>query len=456
MPARRPPALLSEIGPTLALATPIAVGSLGVMLMGLVDTSMVGGLGPRAVAAVGLGTSLYGATYVMGLGLLLGLDRVASVALGAGRPEECRQALVQGGYLGLGMGLLLTCVLQLLADHLAAMGVAPDLVPDASRYLRVLSWSLLPALLFGALRQTLQAMGHAHAATVVLLSANLVNAIGNRMFIHGLGPIPRLGVAGSAWATLASRVFMCLALGAYAWRRGIIGPRSGAGARWHGPAIRELIRLGLPASVQMLLEVGVFATATILIAGLGDVPAAAHQVVLVVSSFTFMVPLGIGGAGAVRVGNALGREDRAAAARAGWAAIVLGVGFMGFSALVLLFAATPILHLFVHDEATVALGRQLLFCAAVFQLFDGAQVTLSGALRGFGETLEPMLANLAGHWMVGLPIGLWCCYQLHLGALGIWIGLSAGLAAVAVGLGVVWVRRVERSVGGHTAGVVTS
>jgi MATE family multidrug resistance protein len=456
VPAESPPRLLSELRPTIALAIPIALGQLGIMLMGMVDTAMVGRLGPRAQGAVGLGGSLFSATFVIGLGLLLGIDRVASMAFGAGRPEECRRVLAHGARIAVVTSVPLTLLLEVASFHLGDLGVAPDLVPDARAYLQVLAFSLLPTLLFSAVRQTLQAMGDVTSSTVVLLVCNIVNAVGNQIFMFGLGPFHGIGVVGSAWATLASRLFAMVALGVYAWRKGVIGPVGDMKKDWQPGMTVELLRLGIPAAGHMLLEVGVFATSTVLIAGLGEVPAAAHQVVLVIASFTFMVPLGTGSAGAVRVAQASGRGDPPGAGRAGWTAVGLGVGFMAFSAMVLLTFSSPILHIFTDDAPTLVLAHRLLLCAALFQIFDGAQVTLGGVLRGMGDTLSPMLTNLVGHWVIGLPIGCWLCYRSGLGAMGIWIGLSTGLASVAIVLLGVWNRRVTRVAETEPAMGVTS
>lgn len=440
MAERAKPSAFADVVPTLLLAGPIALGQVGIMLMGIVDTAMVGGLGPRAVGAVGVGTTLFSSMFVAGLGLLLGIDRLAAVAYGAGREGECRRIFLHGARIALVTSIPLTILLNVVADHLADLGTTPSLVPEAALYTKVLSWSLLPSLLFSALRQTLQATGRASPATAVLLSANVVNVVANQVLIYGLGPIPALGMVGSAWATLAARLFMLVALAVYAWRIGVIGrPEAGDG---NNKLTWDLLRLGLPASGQMMLEVGVFATATMLAASLGEVQAAAHQIVLVIASFTFMVPLGTGSAGAVRVAQAAGRGDHAGSTRAGWTAVAMGVGFMALSSITLLVLPGPILGFFSHDEATTTLAARLLICAGLFQLFDGAQVTLGGVLRGSGETVAPMIANLVGHWFIGLPIGYFLCYRQGLGVFGLWVGLSAGLASVAIVLTMVWKRRM--------------
>jgi MATE family multidrug resistance protein len=181
---------------------------------------------------------------------------------------------------------------------------------------------------------------------------------------------------------------------------------------------------------------------TMLAARLGAVPGASHHLVLLVASFTFMVPLGLSSAGAVRVGQALGRGDAAGARRAGSMTVVVGVVFMALSAAVLTSLARPIVALFGQPSEVVELARLLLLCAGIFQVFDGAQVTLAGALRGADDTLSAMVANLVGHWAVGLPLGALLCYRFDMGVVGLWLGLAAGLAAVAAALGVVWHRRM--------------
>ena len=195
--------------------------------------------------------------------------------------------------------------------------------------------------------------------------------------------------------------------------------------------------------MQVTLEVGVFAAVTALAGRLAPVTLAAHQIVLNVASVTFMVPLGVGSAGAVRVGQAVGRRDAPGARHAGWAALTLGGGFMSCAAVVFVLAPYPILGLFTTDTAVIRVGVSLLLVAAVFQLFDGLQGVATGVLRGFGDTRTPMLWNLAGHWFFGLPVGYLLCFVMGWGVVGLWIGLSTGLILVGVVLVVVWWRRAR-------------
>jgi MATE family multidrug resistance protein len=204
--------------------------------------------------------------------------------------------------------------------------------------------------------------------------------------------------------------------------------------------IRELARLGLPAAGQMLLEVGVFATSTLLAGRLAPEALAAHHVLLNIAGTTFMVPLGMSSAGAVTVGQAIGSGDPQDAKRSGWLALALGAGFMGLAAVMLLAIPRQLIGIFTTDPTVFAVAVPLLFVAALFQLFDGIQVVATGILRGAGDTRTPMLVNLVGHWLLGLPTGYVLCFLFGFGITGLWIGLSLGLTAVAVVLLAFWAR----------------
>lgn len=423
----------------LTLAIPIALGFVGTNLMSLVDTAMVRPLGAAAVGAVGLGGAIYSFALLAGIGLLLGVDRAAAVALGAGRRDDVPRALVGGVFLAVCAGAPLALLLRLASAHVGALGVAPELVPIASSYLGTLAPAIIPALIFTAARLTLQALDDTAAATAILFLANLVNALADYGFIRGRFGLPSLGASGAAVATVISQCFMVLAIFMWLARKEIGVLR--VGFRPDPAMMRELLRLGLPAAAHLLLEVGGFSMVALLAARISAISAAAHQVVIQIASFTFMVPLGLSLAGSVRVGHSLGRGDPALAKRFGDVTVLLGASFMAASGLTLALAWRPILGVFVEDPAVLSLARGMLVVAALFQLFDGMQVTLSGALRGAGDARSSMYGNLLGHWGVGLPIGCLLAFGAGMGVLGLWIGLALGLGSVAMFLLHRWTRR---------------
>jgi MATE family multidrug resistance protein len=276
-------------------------------------------------------------------------------------------------------------------------------------------------------------VGEAHVITVTFVAANLLNWLGNWALVNGKLGMPALGVNGSGISTVLSRIFMAIALLGFAWR---YERRRGHPLfrRWAGPSLarlRELVKLGAPAAGQVLLEVGAWNMATLAAGWLTPVALATHQIALNYVSLTYMVPLGISSAAAVRVGQAVGAGDGQRARRAGWLALGLGTAFMLLAALVFFVAPGPLIALYTRNSQVMAVGPSLLGLAAAFEIFDGIQTVSTGALRGLGETRVPMLANLVGYWALGLPLGLSLCFVLHWGIYGLWIGLLVALIVIA-------------------------
>ena len=428
------------------LAVPVVLAEIGWTTMGLVDTLMVGPLGPAAIGAVGLGSIVFLAVGIFGMGLLLGLDTLVAQSFGAGRAEQCDHWLRQGIYLALISALPLSLLSLGVAASLPRWGLDPDVLALASPYLSVVTVSLLPLLLYAAFRRYLQAMNLVRPITFALLSANLVNVVVNWVLIYGKLGFPALGATGAAWATVLSRLYMAavLVVAVREARRG--RPTITSGPRGvDGNALRRLLRLGVPAGLQILLEVGVFAAATALAGRLAPAALAAHQIALNLWSFVFMVPLGLNAAGAVRVGQAVGRRDRDGVWRSGWTALALGAAFTASSAVVFLVAGRPLIAAFSRDATVLAIGPPLLAIAGVCLMFDGTQGISTGILRGLGDTRTPMIANFAGHWLVGLPLGYAACFWWGWGVQGLWLGLAAGLTGIGLVLLATWSRRVRRA-----------
>ena len=439
--------LRSELRPTLRLAIPVILAELGWMAMGVVDTIMVGPLGPAAIAATGVGNSLHLGFAIFGMGLLLGLDTLVSQAYGAGNHALCRRWLGRGLELALVTTLPMMVVLAGVWLAIPALGFHLDTEVLLSGYFSILIFSTPFLLLYAAFRRYLQSIHLVTPVMVALVTANVINALANYAFIYGrLGVPAPLGVPGAAWATFASRLYMAALLAAAAWWsvRQAHDEREDTGTSTEPTSMARLVRLGLPAASTVTAEVGVFAVATALAGRLEPVATAAHQIALNIAAVAFMIPLGLASAGAVRVGNAVGARNPGGAAAAGWTVIALGVGFMVCSGLLFVVSPEPLIALFSRDPAVLALGSSLLLIAAVFQLFDGLQGVVTGTLRGLGDTRTPMITNLAAHWLIGLPVGYSLCFVAGWGAPGLWWGLSVGLIMAGVVLTTVWARRVRR------------
>ncbi|MEW5979531.1 MAG: MATE family efflux transporter [Acidobacteriota bacterium] len=434
-----------ELRPMLSLAVPVVLAELAWITMGIVDTMMVGRLSPEAIGGVSIGSVLFFAVGVFGVGLLFGLDTLVSQAFGAGSLKDCHAWLLHATYLSLILALPLMALISLATTFLPAWGIHPRVLQEAVPYLEVLVWSLTPLLLYTCLRRYLQAMNQVRPIMFALITANLINVAANWVLIFGNLGIPAMGTVGAAWATLISRIYMAMVLFFAVWQhdRRLETRLRHISLRLQPSRLLQLLALGSPAALQTTLEVGVFAAATALAGKLAPIALAAHQIVLNVASFTFMVPLGVSSAGAVRVGQALGRRDGEAARRSGWTALLLGGGFMFWAGLWFWTAPRLILRVFTTDQTVIDTGVILLFVAAFFQLFDGLQVVATGVLRGAGDTRTPMLWNLVGHWFLGLPVGYALCFVLKQGVVGLWVGLSLGLIVVGAALLWVWSRRVR-------------
>jgi MATE family multidrug resistance protein len=352
---------------------------------------------------------------------------------------------VHGVVLGLALTIPMTALLFLLIATLPLWGLDPTVLNLSRGYLQVVSWSLLPLLLYASFRRYLQATGSVRPIMVALVLANIVNAVFNWLLIFGRAGVPALGVKGSAWATVLARVFMAawllLAIVYREWDRnpGLFH----TSLRIEPEKLRRLYTLGFPAAAQITLEVGVFATATALAGRLTPSALAAHQIALNLVAFTFMVPYGISSAGAVRVGHAVGRGDADGVARAGWTGLLLGAAFMTAAALVFVSSGRVLIGAFTKDPEVMRAGVSLLAIASVFQLSDGLQGVATGILRGLGDTRTPMIWNLAGHWLIGLPLGYVLCFVLGVGVRGLWWGLSLGLIICGTALLLTWHQRVR-------------
>jgi MATE family multidrug resistance protein len=424
------------------LAAPLALTELGWVSMGFVDTMMVGRLpdSATAIGAVSLGTTLFYTIGIFGGGIMLGLDTLVSQAYGAKRLDECHREMWNAIYLTLVLAPIIMLGILGCVPLFPRFGLPMPLVAETVPFLKALTWSTLPLIMYFVLRRYLQSMNIVKPVVFTLVSANLVNLMGNWIFVYGHLGMPAMGVSGSGWSTCISRIYMMLVLMAAA----VYYDRKRQSGLWHTSARPEikrivaLLRLGLPAAGQMLWEIGGFTLATFLIGKLGALTLAGHQIALNVASITFMVPLGIGSAAAVRVGHAIGARDHEGAARAGWTALLFGASFMSFCGLILFLFGRPIARIYSPQEEVIHAGAVLLIIAAVFQLFDGLQVVATGALRGAGNTRAPMLANLVGYWVIGLPLGAYLCFKAGLGAVGMWTGLCLALILIGSVLLAVW------------------
>jgi MATE family multidrug resistance protein len=427
------------------LALPIVLVQLGLMLMGVVDAAMVGRVSAGALAAVALGNLYWFQVVVIGQGTLMALDPVVAQAVGAGDSPAIARALQRGILLAVILAATFTPLLIPGEWILDALGQPPGVVPTAAAYVRACIPGVLPFLLFVVLRQTLQAFQLVRPIVVTVFVANLVNVALDWVLVFGKWGAPALGAVGAGYASSICRWLM-FALLVVACRR-TLGPflRSMGRETWSLLPLVRMVAVGLPIGIQLWIEFAAFGAGLLLIGLLGAVPLAGHQIALMIAATTYMVPLGLSAAAAVLVGHAIGRGDSEGARREASAALACGMGFMALTAVVLLSVPAALARLFTGDPAVIAIATVLIPIAGVFQVFDGIQGVSSGILRGAGDTRVPMLLNLAGYAVAGLPFGAWLCFSRDWGAAGIWWGFVTALIAVAIALG--W--RVHLRLGGE-------
>ena len=483
-----PKHLRAEFPPLVTLALPLILGELGWIAMSAVDTAMLGrvpgsalALSASALAQVLFNTLAFGAG-----GVLLALDTLVSQALGEGDQPAANGWLLHGVVMASALAVLLVSAVAALPSLLLRLPVDRDVLTEAIPALRGLNYGVVPLLLYFALRRYLQSAHHGRLIMAALLSANVINALGDWLLIYGHHwqmpyghpwgqhgrtgahplSIPAFGVTGSAWSTSAARLYlMVFLLLGIVWvnrRHGYRLRETPRRVEW--AQLRRILQLGAPVGAQIFVEVAIFALTTAVIATFGRVPLAGHEIALQCASTVFMVPLAISGATAVRVGHAIGRARVGLAeagniAAAGWSGILFGATFMLLSAITFWTIPARVARLFTPDREVVAAAVPLLLVAAAFQFFDGVQSTACGALHGAGRTLSPLLIQLVCFWAVGMPLGLLFAFPMHMGAVGMWWGLALGLSPAAVALLWQW-RRVtqgaEQLIGRETQAAAVS
>ena len=429
-----------ELAETWRLGLPLAVAFAGSQALGLVDTMVAGRLGPVPIAAVGLGNALYFAFVVLGLGILMGLDPIAAQAVGAQDDLAARKGLNNA----MALAVILTVPIMVLAwilspEAMEAASATEPTIEAAMAYLLGRIPGTLPFLVVIAQRAWLQAYDRTRPILISVIAMNLVNipasgylGAGDAFFgwigLDWQTGYGGMGVLGIGLASTIVAVVQCVYLG-WIIRR---VPRPPGDARWSLSGVRSLLRLGTPIGVALLGEVGIFTVVSVLMARFSTLAVGGHQVALQLATFSFTFCLGISTATSVRVGQAIGRDDGFGARRAGLVGVLLGVGVMCVSASAFKLFPQTLAQWVTTDPNVVNVAVPLIMIAGTFQIFDGIQAVIGGALRGLADTTFAMIVAIAGHWAVGLPVGLYLAFDRGMGPAGLWWGLTSGLGVVSV------------------------
>jgi multidrug resistance protein, MATE family len=418
----------------LQLALPVVIIQVGMMTMGVVDTIMVGHISAVALAAVALGNLYFFTLAVFALGTLMVLDPVVAQAVGAHDEPAIARAVQRGVVIAAVLTVPAIFLLVSASVVFRLLDQPAEVVPLAAAYAVRTAPGTFPFLLFVVFRQTLQAMGRTAPIVGSIIGANVANGVLNWVLIFGHLGFPEMGVVGSAWATTISRVLLVLGLWGAARRelRPLLLPvRSEI---WQWAPLRRMFQLGIPIGAQHVLEFGAFALVALMMGWMGTRQMAGHQVAINLAALTFMVPLGVGDAASVLVGRAVGRGDLEGTRSAARAAFACGVTFMAVTGAIFLAFPVELARYYSRDLDVISVAATLIPIAGVFQVFDGTQVVAGGVLRGLGDTRAPMIANLLGYWLIGIPVSIYLGFVRPLGPVGLWWGLVVGLGVVGTSL----------------------
>ncbi|MFK7955393.1 MAG: MATE family efflux transporter [Lysobacterales bacterium] len=421
---------------TFVLALPLIIGQISNVGMSFIDTLMAGRLSADALAAVAIGGTLWNSLTLFLIGTLLAVPAIISQLDGAGRRGRMGKVVRQALWLATFIGVAITVVLHPMAPLLGLVGLTPSVLSQAVEYVHAISWGAPGMGIYLVLRYFSDGLGLTRLTMYLGVAGMLLNIPADYLFMFGGLGIPAMGAKGTGYATALVLTCQALAVVLVVWR-GKNYAQIGVFSRFESPSwgrIRQICRVGLPVGAAIFVESSMFVVSTLLMGSLGTMALAGHQIALNFSALLFMVPLALGMAITVRVGNAMGRGDAIQARQRGIAGLLLVLGTQVLSATIIWLFPHQITALYTQDVQVSAIAITLLFYSAIFQLSDGIQVAAAGALRGLKDTAVPMMMMIAAYWVVGIPL----CYYLGItsgqGGAGVWIGLIAGLSVAAVAL----------------------
>ena len=427
-------AFKKHIKSTITLAYPVIIGQLGFIMMGVVDSIMVGEIGAVPLAGASLGNSLFILIFIIGLGVAMSVTPLIAILVGAERFSECGVYFRQSLIVNMSLGFILMSVTFFCSDFFEYLNQPHEVAIQASSYTKIVALSILPAMLFHTYKQFIEGFSIMKPAMIIAITANIINVFGNWVFIYGNLGMPALGLNGAGLSTFSSRVFMVLAIIFYVKNKESFKVYD---LNFHFrninfPIIKKILEIGLPSVFQYFFEVGAFTFAVLMIGWLGTNSLAAHQIAINLASISFMAVLGISAAGGIRVGNAIGKKDIAEVRRAGFTAIILGASVMFTAGVIFITFKNFLPTLYIDDSEVIRIASSLLIIAALFQISDGIQGVGIGVLRGLTDVKIPTLITFIAYWIIALPIAYLLGFTFNFGVEGVWVGLLLGLTASAI------------------------
>ena len=427
--------LWPELVGLFSLGLPIIFTQLLQVSQGTIAVIMMGRVGSRELAAVGLGASLWVFVWLGCMGLLMGLSPTIAQHHGAGRKQEIRECFQQGLWLGLIVGILAFLVMRVIGHVMRVMRVDPEVIPLVDGYLAITSWSMPAVCVYLVLRFFCEATGRSRPMMVAQLLLLPIGFFGNYLLIYGKWGFPAMGVDGAAVTFAVGLILVAVFMAIYVLRAG----RYRSFGLFHNfrrpnvKEIRNLLRLGVPISLNLVLDSGFYGGIALLMGQIGHVALAAHQLVINYATLIFMIPVGLSSAIMVRIGQSVGRSDFAEVRFRGWLGITVATVLIMPSVVFMIFFPEIIISIYTSDSEVVPVAAALFMIAALFQIFDGLYMTGAGALRGMKDTKGPMWISVLAYWLIGFPVA-WFLGS-HLGPEGLWYGMVIGVGLTGILLG---------------------
>lgn len=416
------------------LAYPVMLGHLGHVMVGVADSMMVGQLGSAPLAAASLANGIFVVLLTFSIGFSSAITPLTALADGENDLGKAAGFFNHGFILNATLGIVFSLLFVVGAPLLKLLNQPEEVVALALPYFKVISLSLIPFMFFQTAKQFIEGLSQTRQAMYIIVFSNLLNILLNYLLIFGKLGFPAMGLMGAGIATIISRIVMAVIMNLY-----LVKSRQYRQYLQNfslnvisGTVLKQITNIGLPTGFQYIFEVGAFSMAVVFMGWLGETEQAAHQIAINLASISYMLAAGIAAAATIRVGNQLGRRDKATLRAAGFTSYFMSVALMAISALLFITTRYFLAGLYIDEQAVIDLAAQLLIIAAFFQLSDGIQVVGLGALRGMADVKVPTIITLVAYWVLGLPVGYLLAFVFDWGPHGIWIGLLTGLTTAAI------------------------
>ena len=423
----------TDIRASFLLAYPVMLSQLGHVMMGVADNVMVGHIGAKQIAAAGLANVAFNVLMLFGIGVSYAITPLVATADGEKNIKGVNETLRHGFVINVVNSLVLVAIVFFGKNLLYHIGQPEEVVVLSIPYLEIITFSLIPILIFQTFRQFSEGLSNTWVPMVIVLSCNVLNIGLNYMLIYGHYGFPELGLNGAGWATFISRIVMGVSLAGYIYfaprfrdyRPGfLIG-------KYSKELFNKMLHIGLPAGLQFIFEVAAFDFSLVMMGWIGTTALAAHQIAINLATISYMTTSGLAAAATIRVSNELGKGDIKALRKVAFVLIGMAMSFMTAWGIIFIFGRNFLPHLYVEDMDVITLAGPLIIIAGLFQLSDGLQVVCAGALRGLQDVKVPSVFIFISYWIIGLPLGYWLGFHTRLGPVGIWMGLLIGLTLTA-------------------------